>query len=418
MDNPTEVLKRTQTGKQHYAGALLVLVCIAGLGWLGYRPWKEREKVLFAAAKEEGDRAVPVTAVRVRRAPGSIELTLPGSVSAISETSIYARAEGYVLARHADIGDRVKAGQLLVEIDSPELDEQLRQSRARQAQAKAAIGQVRAALAQSQATLRLAELQVNRTRQLVQQGIVSKQEGDDKQAVFEVRQADVEAQKAALNSSEESARATEAEVARLTSLTVFKRVVAPFAGVITSRTTDVGNLINSSALASGRELFRLADLSTVRVMMNVAEPSAPSIQVGQAAAVVIQVLPGRTFAGKIARTANALDPANRTLLTEVHVANADGKLLPGMYAQVKVLAGKGGPSMLIPGDTLTVRPDGTYVAAVTASSTVHFQKVTVGRDYGAELDIADGLQGDEMLIINPGDAIREGVKVALVAKGK
>jgi RND family efflux transporter MFP subunit len=411
MDNPSEILIQSRTGKKHYLAALLLLAAIGGLVWFGYHPWKQRQDNLTASAKENGERALLVTAVRAKRSPGSLELALPGTASPIYETSIYARAEGYVKARHADIGDRVKTDQLLVEIDTPELDDQLRQAVARLAQARAAIGQSKAAIAQSQANLKLAELNVGRSRELVRQGIVSKQDGDDKQATYEVRLADVEAQKAALNSAEASARAAESEVARLTNLTAFKKVSAPFDGVITSRTCEVGNLINSSALASGRELYRLADIATVRFLINVPEPSAPAIQPGQTAQVTLQEFGNQIFAGKVARTANSLDAANRTLLTEVHVPNPQRKLLPGMYAQVKIVAGRGGPALTIPGDTVTVRSDGTYVAVIKPDSTIHFQKITVGRDYGAELELTEGLEGGELLVVNPGDSVREGVKV-------
>jgi RND family efflux transporter MFP subunit len=419
MDNPTQLLAQSRTSKRHYVAVILALLAAAGLLWIGYQPWKQRQVSLAAEAKEEGEHAVLVTAVRAKRASGSVDLALPGTVSALYETSIYARSEGYVRARHADIGDHVKAGQLLVEIDTPELDDQLRQAVSRVAQAKAVIGQSKAALAQSQANLKLAELNVGRSRELVRQGIVAKQDGDDKQATFEVRQADVLAMKASITSAEESARAAESEVARLTNLTVFKKVMAPFSGVITSRTCEVGNLINSSALASGRELYRLADISTVRVLINVPEPSAPAILPGQAAQVTLQEFGNEIFRGKVARTANSLDAANRTLLTEVHVPNPSGRLLPGMYVQLKIAAAKGGPVVTVPGDTLTVRSSGSYVAVIAPDSKVHFQKITIGRDYGAEVEVSEGLHGGELLVVNPGDSVREGVKVTpTVQKGK
>jgi RND family efflux transporter MFP subunit len=411
MDNPTEMLIQSRTGKRHYAAVFIALVAACGLLWLGYRPWKERQQALASTAKEDSDRALPVTAALAKRSPGSLDLSLPGSVAAITESSIYARAEGYVKARLVDIGDRVKAGQLLVEIDTPELDDQLRQAVARVAQANAVIGQSKAAVTQTLSNLRLAEINIGRSRELVRQGIAARQDLDDKQAAYDARQADVQAAKAALNSAEESARAAQSEVARLTNLTAFKKVTAPFAGVITSRTTDVGNLINSSALASGRELYRLADISTVRLMINVPEPSAPAIRPGQAARVILQEFNGQAFQGKVTRTANALDAGTRTLPTEVQVPNPSGKLLPGMYANVVITASGGGPAVTIPGDTVTVRSDGAYVAVIQPGSVIHFQKVALGRDYGSEVEVTQGLQGTETLVVNPSDSVREGVKV-------
>jgi RND family efflux transporter MFP subunit len=316
-----------------------------------------------------------------------------------------------VKARLVDIGDRVKAGQLLVEIDTPELDDQLRQAVARVGQAKALIGQAKAGIAQSEANLKLARLNLDRSQQLVRQGVSSRQDGDEKQATFEVRVADLEAQKASLNSAQESARAAESEVARLTNLTAFKKVTAPFDGVITARTCEVGNLINSSALASGRELYRLADISTVRFVMNVPEPSARSIQPGQPARLTLQEFGNEVFDGKVARTSSALDAANRTLVAEVHVPNPKRRLLPGMYAMIKLIAGQGGPLVTVPGDTVMTRSDGAYVAVIRSDSTIHFQKIVIGRDYGDELELADGLAGGELLVVNAGDTVREGVKV-------
>lgn len=419
MDDPTKILVQSRTGRRHYVAALLGLAAIGGLVWFGYQPWKQRQDSLTASANESGARAPLVTAARAIRSTGSIELVLSGTASPLYETPIYARSEGYVKARHVDIGDRVKAGQLLVEIDTPELDDQLRQSVARLAQTRAAIGLAKAGIAQSEANLKLAKLNVGRSRELVRQGVASQQDGDEKQAVYEVRSADVEAQKASLNSAEESARAAESEVARLTNMTAFKKVTAPFEGVITSRTCEVGNLINSSALASGRELYRLADISTVRFLINVTEPSAPSIRPGQIAHVTLQEFGNQILTGKVVRTANSLDPANRTLLTEIHVPNPQRKLLPGMYAEVKITAGQGGPTLMIPGDTVAVRSDGSYVAVIKPNSTVHFQKIAIGRDYGVDLEVTGGLEGGELLVVNPGDTIREGVKVTpAVPKGK
>ena len=418
MDNPTEVLNQGRTGKRHYVAALLLLLLIAVLLWLGYRPWRKREDTLLATAKADDNRVISVTAVRARQTTGSQPLELPGTISAIVETSIYARAEGYVKARYADIGDHVRDGQLLAEIDTPELDEQLRQAKTRVAQAVASARQASAAVVQAQANQKLAQIENQRTQQLVKEGVFAKQQADTTQATYDARAADVDAMKAALHAAEEATRAAESEVARLTELTRFKRVTAPFGGIITSRTCDVGNLINSSSLSAGREMYRLADIGTVRILINVPEPNAPAIAAGQLTQVSPQAFPGKVFNGRVARTANALDAANRTLLTEIHVPNPAGRLLPGMYAQVKILAAQGGPVVLIPGDTIAVRSDGSYVVIVTGSSTAHFQKVGIGRDYGSRVEVASGLRGSELLVVNPGDNIREGVKVTAVVQGK
>jgi RND family efflux transporter MFP subunit len=190
----------------------------------------------------------------------------------------------------------------------------------------------------------------------------------------------------------------------------FQQIRAPFAGIITARNTDIGALIRSGA-SDGRELFRLARIDTVRIMINVPQANIPAIRVGQAAAVSVQERPGREFSGELVRTANALDPATRTLLAEIHVQNPNYVLLPGMYAQVRLANAQSAPAILVPGDTLVVRSDGPQVAVVREDGSIHYQKVVLGRDFGAQSEIISGLAGGESLVINPGDDIQEGAMV-------
>lgn len=409
MDNPQHVLQHARTTKRHYFAIILFVCVFAGLFWVGYRPWKERQTRIVAAA--EHPETPTVNVVKVGRATPTSEIILPGALAAVTESSVYARAEGYIKTRNADIGDRVKAGQLLVEIDTPELDEQLRQARYRYNQFMAQSGATKAALTLAQANLRLAQVTLQRTEQLVKEGVFSRQEYDDKKAVYDVRAAEVAAAEANVKAAEEGKRSVNSDVERLVFTTRFQKVVAPFDGIITARNCEVGNLITAAAVASGRELFRLADPRELRVMINVPQPNAPTLRTGQAAELSIAEFPGRKFAGSIVRTANALDPASRTLLTEVKVDNRAGVLLPGMFGDVKLKVGRSAAPFLIPGDTPVVRADGTFVAVVQPGGRVHFQKLTIGRDLGNEIEVIDGLTGDELIVVNPGDDVREGAIV-------
>jgi RND family efflux transporter MFP subunit len=409
---------RSGKGTAGFALALLIgLVVFAGLFALGYFPRKHREGITLAAADQERTSLPVVTVARVERAKTNSVLQLPGNVQAIGETPVYARAEGYITKRHVDIGDRVTKGQVLVEIEAPEIEQQLRQAKARVAQTQASLKQAQANLMQSAANLKLAEQTVKRWSDLVKNGILSKQEGDEKQAILEARQADQHSAQANIGVAEENIRAAEAEVRRLEEVKGFEKVTAPFDGVITVRNCAVGNLITPSAIASGRELFRLADNSRLRVFVNVPEVFVPAIRVGQVAELSLQEYPGRVFRGSVARLANALDNTSRTMVTEIQVVNEKNALLPGMFAQVRMTNVRRDPPLVIPGDTLLGRTEGPMVAIVQAGDSVHFQKIEVGRDYGAQVEVLHGLNGSETLIVNPGDEIREGTKVR-VAPGR
>ena len=218
---------------------------------------------------------------------------------------------------------------------------------------------------------------------------------------------------AAVDAAEEGKKAVNSEIERYSRLSEFKKVTAPFGGVITARNCDVGNLITTAAIAAGRDLFRLADPSVLRVLVNVPQPVAPSMRVGLPADLLIPEFPGRVFPGRIVRTAQALDPQTRTLLTEVHVDNKAGQLMPGMYGEVRVVTARAVPPLLIPGDALVVRSDGPYVAVVGAGNIVHFRKLTVGRDLGTQIEVTGGLNGDERLVTSLSDDIREGVEVTV-----
>ena len=385
-----------------------LVVLLGGLFAAGYLPKQARERELAANVKKEKTTLPEVNVAAAKNAATEADLVLPGNITPLTEAVINGRAEGYLRKRYADIGDRVRPGQLLAEVEAPELEQQVQQARASLAQTRAGLGHAQQGLAQSQANLRLADLTVQRWKTLADRGVVSKQELDQRQAAFETQQATVQSAESDVRAAEENIRASEANVARVSNLQGYVKITAPFAGVVTARNVDVGSLITTNG---STPLFRIAQIDTLRIMVDVPEQSAPMIRIGEPAEVTLQEFPGRKFLGKVSRTANSLDAGTRTLPTEVQVPNADRALLPNMYAQVRLIGVRLGPAILVPGDALVVRPEGTLVAIVGPGNKLHFQPVEVGRDYGPEIEIRSGLKAGDRVVVNPTDEVREGAVV-------
>jgi RND family efflux transporter MFP subunit len=335
---------------------------------------------------------IEVTVVPAKRAAPTSDILLPGSIESLHESPIYARTAGYVERWTTDIGARVSAGQLLAQIQSPEIDQQSEQ-------AKADLGQLHA-------NLNLAKRTVDRWALLARDSVVTPQEVDEKQAAYDAAVANL--------------ASGEANYKRLEQLQSFERVTAPFAGVVTSRSVDVGNLVSAGATlggtgsASGRPLFTVAGTDTVRVYVNVPQSAINLVKHGASADILVRELPGSAFRGIVARNARALDAASRTLLTEVQIPNPKGVLLPGMYVEVRFAVTDSSPPLIIPANTLVIRTDGPQVALVRPNNTVHYQKIELGRDYGDRVEVVDGLDGDAKLVVNPTDDIREGVEVRVL----
>ncbi len=393
----------------------LFLVVLAAVAFLaGYRPLVERQKLITAEARETQQSLPRAEVVEVRRSRDRSVIELPGNIEAITEAPILARADGYLARRMVDIGDHVRAGQVLAAIEAPELDDQLRQARAALEQAQAAVDQASANYQRGQADEDLAKVTAVRWAALLAKGAVSKQENDRYQSEYRSASAATKALEKALAVARGNVAAAEANVARLNTLQGYREVKAPFDGVITLRNVDTGALVNAGSTL----LFRIAQISTLRTYLNVPQAEASDVHAGQPARLTVSNLPGRQFAGTVARTANALDPASRTLLVEVRVPNPDGALLPGMYARVDLSDARANAPLRIPSDALIVRAEGTEVAVVNAGGTVHLQKIEVGRDYGDSIDVTGGLAEGQTIIANPGDVIQEGVKVQPVPAGK
>ncbi|MBZ2187263.1 MAG: efflux RND transporter periplasmic adaptor subunit [Bryobacter sp.] len=394
---------------------ILVVLLVGAAFYAGWAPRAERIAMIEAEAKTNADEKLVVTVTRVKLSAPTREIVLPGNVSSIGETPIYARAEGYIKTRRVDIGDVVKKGDLLVELDTPELDQQLRNARARLEQLKATTVQVKAAIEQAKASAKLAEVNYGRSKLLVADGVVAKADLDEKTALQDARRADVKAQEANLLAADEAVRAQMAEVARIEQLAEFRRVVAPWDGVITQRNCAVGNLITPAMLAGGRDLFRLSDMSRLRVFVNVPQSSVNDVRVGQKAQVRVPEL-GTMMQGTVVRTSNALENQTRTLLAEVNVVNQQRKLLPGMYAQVGIETTSPKQMVLVPGDTIVTRAEGIFVALVDGKNKVQFQKIQVGRDFGTEIEAVSGLNEGDLVVVNPSDDVKNGITVKAIAR--
>lgn len=360
------------------AVALLVLL-VAGAVTLIGRANHER-----ALAKETERETIPSVAVvhPLAEKPDE-ELVMPGSLQAYEESPIYARTSGYLVRWYRDIGSRVKAGELLAEIDTPEIDQELNQSRA--------------ARQQIVAQLELAKISAERWENLRKSDSVSAQEADQQTSGYKQAQANL--------------IAADANVKRLEQLEGFKKVYAPFSGVLTKRNVDPGALINAGAGATGRELFDIARVDPLRVYTNVPQAYAPFIKVGGSTIVTLQEFPGQKFSAKIARTAEAIDPTTRTLLTEVDVPNRDDRLLPGSFGEVHFAVGSNVDKVTVPVNAMLFRGEGARLAVVGSDNKIQLRPINIGRDYGATLEILGGVSVRDQVVINPPDSLEEGQQV-------
>ncbi|HLK59540.1 MAG TPA: efflux RND transporter periplasmic adaptor subunit [Chthonomonadaceae bacterium] len=541
METTTHTPPTPISGGKIRFGLLALVVTLGALFVMGLLPRMHNQEHLSALAQETRTSAPVVTTVTPRLASDA-DLLLPGNIQAIEETTVIARTSGYLKKRYVDIGFRVKAGDLLAEIESPEIDQQLSQADADSARSQATVGQSqadvtrlqalvtqaqsdaarqkagvkqtqaqlagtqsrlaqaeaaqataeakvqqalqalevqRANLQQAQAQKDLADSTFERYDKLLKQGFVAQQDVDEKQAglktaaanvqatraAIQAAQADVDAAKQEVKSSESAVHAAQADVQasqesvtaadaalksseanvdaarssvhasqatvsanraafgssqanarRYEVLRSFEKVVAPFDGVITVRNVDTGSLVKADTdPSSTKGLFGIARTDVLRVQINVPQALLNALRPGQPARILIREFPGRTFTGTIFQSAGALDPTSRTLLTEVHIPNPDNLLRPGMYAQVQITPANVHTRPRIPANTLITNAAGTQVASVTPEGTVHLIPVQIGRDFGPELEITQGLQGNEALITNPSDDLKEGTKVQATA---
>lgn len=387
VEQQPQVERKPVLGMRFLLGVAVVFVL---LGVLIFSGITNRVAAAKALRRETSEAAIPTVAVFHPKAGASAEeIALPGNVQAFTDAPIYARTNGYLKKWYVDIGTHVTAGQLLAEIDAPEVDHELQQARAD--------------LGTAQANLKLAESTAARWQFLLKSDSVSKQETDEKIG-------DLNAKKAMVESALSN-------VKRLEDLQSYERVYAPFAGVITARNTDLGALINSGANTPGKELFHLASLNRLRVFVSVPEVYQRGAVPGTRATLTADAFPNRTFTGTLARNANAIDQASRTLLIEVDVVNPTGELLPGAYVQVHLkLPQRGGSAITVPANALLFRSEGLRVAVVR-NGQAQLVPITVGRDYGDTLEILSGLRVSDDVIINPPDSLTSGTPVRIAGRG-
>src|SRR5689334_12689260 len=359
-------------------GGVIVLVL------LGAFTLFQRRAQYHALAEETEARAIPTVAVIHPTAEVAQEdLVLPGALQAYVDSPIYARTNGYLKKWYHDIGSRVPKGELLADIDTPEVDQQL--------------SQARADLNTAQANANLSRITSTRYQDLIKTDGVSKQEVDNAVGDYEAKAATV--QSAAAN------------VRRLEELESFKHIYAPFSGVITRRNVDIGTLINAGNGGSSQQLFFLAQTDPIRVYLNVPETSAASVHAGLGAYLELTQYPGQQFEGKVVRTSEAIDPATRTLLTEVDVPNRNGALLPGGYAQVHLQVKVTTARLAVPVNALLFRSEGLRAVVVGADHKTHLRPLAIGRDYGTSLEVLQGLQSSDWIVVNPADSLDEGQEV-------
>ena len=362
-------------------GVALLILLSAGAITLITRASHEK-----ALAKETELQTIPTLAVvhPTAEKPDE-ELVLPGTLQAFEESPIYARTNGYLVRWYKDIGGRVNEGDLLASIDTPEIDQELNQARA--------------AREQIVAQLQLAKISAERWENLRKSDSVSAQEADQQTSGYRQAQANL--------------AAADANVKRLEQLEGFKKVYAPFSGVITKRNVDPGALINAGSGGAGHEMFDIARVDPLRVYTSVPQAYAPFVRVGQSTAVTLQEFPGEKFSAKVARTAESIDPNTRTLLTEVDVPNKSGRLLPGSFGEVHFATGANVDKVTVPVNAMLFRSEGPRLAVVDADKKIRLRPITIGRDYGTTLEVLDGVSTQDQIVINPPDSLQDGQQVNL-----
>lgn len=467
--------KLIESGKEsrgHAPPHMRLIVMVVGIALLalllfGMLRHYRQQKVVEAAAQQEEESLPIVNVTKVQKSPSATTQSLPGNMTPLTESYIYARSTGYIKKRYVDIGDRVQKGQLLAEVEAPDLDQQVDQARAALTQAEHQVVQAKQQLDSAVSQEKFAHLTSDRYTKLLADGAVARQDADQNYTTYQSASAAVGAAQANVSAFEQNVEANRANLNRLITLQGFEYVRAPFSGVITARNFDVGALVGASggtqgasstpmggtqesgsagnsgasgssssssttagtvgsASGSGGELFRMAQVSTLRILVNVPQESAPSIKVGQTASVFAQGYQDQSFPGRVTRTSNSIDLNTRTLLTEVDVQNPHEMLLPGTYAQVQIEHVRLNPPLLVPGDSIIAGTAGLQVAILTNvkeepqerqhhyppdAKRIHIATVQVGRDYGAEIEIVSGLQAGQEVVVNPSDVVQEGAVV-------
>jgi len=369
-----------------YLAWVLAFVVIASLFAVGLAGRMESST---AAAPAPSDTPT-VTFLYAERGKAKTDLTLNGSIQSVNEAMLYARTNGYLKNWLVDIGDKVKAGQLLAEIETPELDQELQEAQAK--------------LAQIKVNLELARVTAERYQGLRGDDAVSPQEVDDKVGAYEARKADYVI--------------TQAQIKRLQELRGFQRVVAPFSGTVIARNAEKGQLVGAGSTNPNGWLFKIAQTDGLRIVVPVPQSYLRMVRATQTAEVLVREYPEKVFPAKVTRHAGALDAATRTMLVELRPEAASGELMPGMYCQVRFQLTNPTPSIVVPHNALLVGSEGTRVAVVDGGNTVRIRRIAIGRDFGKEVEVISGIAEKDRVIMNPRDTIEEGMKVNPVLAGE
>jgi len=374
---------RPATTLKILVAALLIIALSVAIYFVAIYPRIQNTKHLAAFAAAAGK--TTVTVVEPTQTSSTPELILPGNVEANQRTSIYSRVDGYIKKWYVDIGDHVQQGQVLADIEAPQIDASLRMAQAQ--------------LELAQANLTLAQTNSARSQQLYQNHVNSQQELDTVLATEQVQKATRDNAAASLTSAQD--------------MKAFEQIRAPFAGTITARYIDVGSLVASGSARTVQKLFDLAQSDPVRVFVNVPQADVSSVKSGTPATVTVDEFPGQTFAGKVARDAGAFDQASRTLLLEIDVPNPDGRLFSGMYAHGTFALKNPTPALLVPDNSILIDSKGPRVLIVDSSDKIHVKSVTLGRDFGTKSEVLGGLDATDRVIQNPTEALHEGMVVSV-----
>jgi multidrug efflux system membrane fusion protein len=430
---------RSSRGMGKLIIVIIIVVAVAAiLLTVGFLPRMARTKELDKMHTETAGAVPLVRTIIAKPAVETESLTLPGNIGAIQYTTIYARVDGYLRDRMVDIGDHVKTGQLLARIDTPTIDESLAQAKADLVRAQANVDKANAdykeavakqATAQAEiekATGNVAYATVTATRwqNLVSRGAVSAQSRDEKVRLLEATSADLKANNSNLKAAEAQVLACksqiaeakanvvakQAEVARITAEQNFQKVVAPFDGIITLRKIDPGALITKGSQSDSLELFQLAKIDRLRIYVNAPQRVARYLKKGMVAQVMVPEYPDGNYKGVVTNISGGLDPNTRTRQTEIQIDNKDHALLPGMYAEVNLTGSREEKWITVPGTTIVTRPEGQYLL-IAKDGKAHYQQVTIGRDFGSEVEIRTGLSGNEHVAVSPNDDIIQGEAV-------
>ena len=362
---------------------LVIPMVLAASAFFGVQARQQQSQQLAETTKSL--EVQPVNVIHPQRGQSSSDLTLPGMIQAFSQSPIYARVDGYVRTWYVDIGAHVAKGQLLAEIDAPEVDQQLNQAQAM--------------LKQAETSLELAKTTAPRYQELIKTNSVSQQEVDQNNQNLAAQAANVQAATAA--------------VSRLEQMQGFEKIVAPFDGVITQRKTDFGDLVNAGNAGVGRELFQISQNSVVRVFVTVPEEFSQQVRTGTKASMDLTSLPNRRFAAAVTRTTEAIDANSRTLTVELDVPNPSGQLLPGAYASVHFRLPLGVAPLVLPASTILFQAEGPQVGVVSSQSQVELRRVTLGHDFGDTIEVLTGVRPADAVIANPPDSLTNGMRVAV-----